>query len=65
MVASAKLVIMTEQTRGYIYRILIAVGTLVASYGFLTADELALWIGVATAALNIMPTANTSVKGDE
>lgn len=57
---------LNESTRGYIYRILVAIGTLVAGYGLLTADELALWLGVITAALNIMPSANTSVeKKDE
>jgi hypothetical protein len=53
---------MNESTRAYIYRILIAVGTLVAGYGLISNDELALWLGLATAALNIMPTANTSTK---
>ena len=50
------------EVRGWIYRILIAVGALVAGYGFISADQLALWVGVAVAVLNIMPTANTSVK---
>lgn len=53
---------MSEQTRGYIYRILVAVGAVVAGYGFISAEELALWLGVAIAALNIMPSANTSIK---
>lgn len=55
---------MNEKTRAYIYRILLAVGTLVAGYGLLTPNELALWIGVITAALNVLPAANTSTSED-
>ena len=50
--------------RGWVYRVLVAVGALVAGYGLLTSDQLALWLGVLTAVLNVMPTANTSVKKD-
>ena len=53
---------MNEQTRAYIYRILLAVGTLIAGYGLINTNELALWLGVATAVLNILPAANTSTK---
>lgn len=53
---------MTEQTRGYIYRILVAVGTIVTGYGLVTSEELATWLGLATAVLNIMPAANTSTR---
>jgi len=53
----------TEQVRAYIYRILTAVGTLVMGYGMINANELAMWLGLATAVLNIMPAANTSTKG--
>ena len=53
---------LSEKTRAYIYRILVAVGLLLVGYGILSGDELALWLGVATAALNIMPTANTTTK---
>lgn len=51
-----------ETTRAYIYRILAAVGAVVMGYGMITANELALWLGLATAVLNIMPSANTSTK---
>lgn len=51
---------MSEKTRAYIYRILIAAGAAAVGYGLITANELALWLGVATAVLNIMPAANTS-----
>lgn len=53
-----------EVTRGYIYRILVAVGTLATGYGIITADQVALWLGLATAVLNIMPAANTSIKNE-
>lgn len=56
---------MTETNRAYIYRILIAVGTLAVGYGLINADELVLWLGVATAALNIMPAANTKIHSDD
>lgn len=55
---------MNEKTRAYIYRILVAVGTLVAGYGLITTDELALWLGVVTAVLNILPAANTSTDSE-
>lgn len=55
---------MNETIRAYIYRILVAIGAVVAGYGLITTSELALWLGVATAVLNIMPAANTSTKGD-
>jgi hypothetical protein len=56
---------MTETTRAYIYRILIAVGTLAMAYGFITADQIALWLGLATAVLNIMPAANTTIHSND
>lgn len=55
---------MNETQRAYTYRILIAVGTLATGYGLITADEVALWLGLATAILNIMPAANTKIHGD-
>ena len=55
---------MNQTTRAYIYRILIAVGTIATGYGLLTTNELALWLGLATAVLNIMPAANTTINDD-
>jgi hypothetical protein len=55
---------MTETTRAYIYRILIAAGTIALAYGLITADQIAVWLGLATAILNIMPAANTKINGD-
>jgi len=52
----------TEARRAYIYRILLAVGALAAGYGLVTDNDLALWLGVATSILNIMPVANTHAK---
>jgi len=56
---------MTETTRAYIYRILIAAGTVAMAYGLITADQIAVWLGLATAVLNIMPAANTSISHDD
>ena len=53
---------LTVEVRGYIYRVLIAVGVIVASYGFMSSDQVAQWVGLAAVVLNIMPTANTPVK---
>lgn len=55
---------MNETTRAYIYRILIALGTIATGYGLITADEVALWLGLATTVLNIMPAANTKIDPD-
>jgi hypothetical protein len=56
---------MTETTRAYIYRILIALGTVAMGYGYITADQIAMWLGLATAVLNIMPAANTKISSDD
>jgi len=48
--------------RGWVYRILVAVGALVAGYGFVSGEQIAQWLGLAAVVLNIMPTANTPVK---
>jgi hypothetical protein len=55
---------MNETQRAYTYRILIAIGTLATGYGLITSHELALWLGLATAVLNIMPAANTKIQSD-
>lgn len=51
-----------EKTRAYIYRVLLAVSPVVAFYGYMTQEELALWLGVASTALNVLPALNTSTK---
>lgn len=53
---------LTEQTRAYIYRVLIAAGALAAGYGIVSSNEIALWLGVVAAVLNVMPAVNTSTK---
>lgn len=53
-----------EKTRAYIYRVLLAVSPLVAFYGFLTQEEITLWLGVASTVLNILPAMNTSTKNN-
>lgn len=52
----------TAEVRGWIYRVLIAVGLLVAGFGWATSDQVALVMGVVVAVLNLMPAGNTSVK---
>jgi hypothetical protein len=54
-----------ERTRAYIYRVLIAVGAVVGAYGLLSADEIAVWLGLAGVVLNLMPAANTSTKVED
>lgn len=55
--------VFTEPVRAWIYRVLIAVGAIVGLYGWLSANEVAQWLGLAAVILNIMPTANTSTRG--
>lgn len=52
----------SEKVRAYVYRVLLSISPLVAFYGLLSADELALWLGVASTVLNILPALNTSTK---
>lgn len=54
-----------EKTRAYIYRILVAVGLLLAGYGVVSGEQLALWLGVVSATLNVLPAMNTTTKTDE
>lgn len=54
--------IFTQEVRAYIYRVLIAVGAILATYGYLTQEELAQIVGLITIVLNVMPAANTSTK---
>ena len=52
----------TEEVRGWIYRVLVAVGLLLVGYGVISSEQWALWAGVLVAVLNVMPSANTTVK---
>lgn len=52
----------SEKIRAYIYRVLLAVSPVVAFYGYLTQEEIVLWLGVAGTALNILPAMNTTTK---
>lgn len=54
--------IFTQEVRAYIYRVLIAVGAILAIYGYLTQEQLAQIVGLITVVLNVMPAANTSTK---
>lgn len=55
----------SERTRAYIYRVLIAVGAVLTAYGVLSSEQLAVWLGVAIAVLNVMPSVNTSTHPDD
>jgi hypothetical protein len=52
----------SEKVRAYIYRVLLAVSPVVAFYGYLTQEEIALWLGVASTVLNVLPALNTTTK---
>jgi hypothetical protein len=54
--------IFTQEIRAYIYRILIGLGAVVTFYGFMSQEEVTLWLGLALVVLNIMPAANTTTK---
>lgn len=54
--------VLTPAVRGYIYRVLIAVGAIAAVYGWVSSDQVAQWLGLLAVVLNVMPAANTPVK---
>lgn len=54
---------MSETTRAYIYRILVAAAPLAAAYGLVTNETLALWLALAAAVLGTgLAAANTATK---
>lgn len=56
----------SERTRAYVYAILVAAVPLAIAYGILTAEQAALWLGLAGAVLGLgLATANTSTKRDQ
>lgn len=54
---------LTESRRGLLYRVLTAGGALAVFYGLMTANEVALWVGLAVAVSNGTPAAHTPVRG--
>lgn len=55
---------MSESTRAYIYRILVAASLVVVARGLVSESEVTLWLGVAAAVLgNGLAAVNTSTKG--
>lgn len=54
--------ILTPEVRGYVYRVLIAVGAIAAVYGWVSSDQVAQWLGLLAVVLNVMPAANTPIK---
>jgi sorbitol-specific phosphotransferase system component IIC len=55
----------SEKVRAYFYRVLLAVSPVIAFYGYMTNEELALWLGVASTVLNVLPVMNTSTKAND
>lgn len=54
---------MSEATRAWIYRILLAIAAAAVVLGFVTEDQVAAIVGIATALLgNGLATANTSTR---
>lgn len=54
---------LSESTRGWIYRILLALQPLAVAYGLLSGDLAALWVNVASAVLGLgLASAKTSVS---
>lgn len=54
---------MDEQTRAWIYRVLVAVSLVAAAYGWVSEEQAGLWLGVAAAVLgNGLATLNTATK---
>jgi hypothetical protein len=57
--------IFTEPVRAYIYRVLIALGSVALVWGLVTGEQLAAILGAVAAVLNIMPALNTTTKSDD
>lgn len=56
---------LSESTRAYVYRILVAASLLVVAYGVVSSEEAALWLGVAAAVLgNGLAAVNTTTSRD-
>jgi hypothetical protein len=54
---------LNEETRAWIYRVLLALQPVVVAYSLATEEQAALWLGVASAVLGAgLATANTSTK---
>ena len=52
-----------EQTRAYIYRILVAVVPILVAYGIVDSRQIAVWLGLASTVLGFgLASANTSTK---
>lgn len=55
----------SEKVRAYIYRILIASGTVAAFYGILSSEEVAVWLGLVAVILNVLPAMNTTTHPEK
>lgn len=52
----------SPEVRAWVYRVLAAVGPLVVFYGWATADEVALWLGLGGTILGTGPAALAAVN---
>lgn len=55
---------MSEVTRAWVYRVLLAIVAVAVIYGLVTEEQAAAWVGVVSALVgNGLATLNTSTKG--
>jgi hypothetical protein len=58
-----KMSLKKEQTRAYIYRVLLALVPIAVAYGVVDSRQVAVWLGLASAVLGFgLASANTSTK---
>jgi hypothetical protein len=58
-----KMSLKNEQTRAYIYRVLVAVVPILVAYGVVDSRQIAVWLGLASTVLGFgLASANTSTK---
>lgn len=50
---------LTRRRRAWLYRVLVAAGGVLTVYGVATAEEVAVWLGLAVAVSNATPAAHT------
>ena len=58
-----KMSLKNQQTRAYIYRVLVALVPILVAYGVVDSRQVAVWLGLASAILGFgLASANTSTK---
>ena len=56
---------MTPKLRAAAYSVGIAVGGVVTAYGLASGEQVAVWLGVLNAALNLLAVVNVPKSGDD